>query len=520
MKRNIKKFLALFLICLLSVGGISEPVLAAGTNTTRADAQKKVWDIINKYADPDYFLEDVYHYRTGLTGKKEMSDSQYKKLRQTALDATKNCKTQYEKIKAITEYVANRVYYDYKYLYNKNDRTCATYYKPYDVYKNKRAVCSGYTALTTVLFVSIGIPCMELSTNSHTYNAAYDRTARRWVFVDTTWCSNNRYGHFRDQELWVTQDADFVWFDKTPEELGSDDSHCVYWVDGLTDQKYNSAYYRLCTGHDSWFDSVSGWTDTGNWYLSLTGAKKSNLKAAGGFAGLKVREARQDPRQVGTSQGNQGNKKLKTVDLSETDISLISGNTFARCTALTKVTFPASLKEIGVSAFSGCEKLKEIDLSGTKVSKIGISAFSGCKAAKTIYLPSTLKTIGNYAFSCWGISNVNTKVFTTLSKSKLKISDKQKGIWSGRKVTLNQNVYTIEFDGNGATGGRMSKQTCVIGTKAKLSANQYKRSGYQFTGWSTKKNGKGKIYKNKASVKNMAKKGKTIKLYAQWKKKG
>lgn len=66
----------------------------------------------------------------------------------------------------------------------------------------------------------------------------------------------------------------------------------------------------------------------------------------------------------------------------------------------------------------------------------------------------------------------------------------------------------------------MPALVCDRGSKIKLPANKFKRSGYKFKGWSTKKKGKGKIYKNQAKVKNLAKANKTIKLYARWKKIG
>lgn len=510
MKRIITRIMTMFIICLLLTSEISVPVQAADTNTASVDAQIKVWDIINTYADPEYFLEDVYHYKTGLTGKKEMTDAEFKELRQAAKKATKGCHTQYEKIRAVTEFVSNRIYYDYKYYSNKAGST--TFVKPYEVYKNKRAVCSGYTALTTTLFLSIGIPCMELSSYNHTYNAAYDSTDGRWVFLDTTWCSKNRY---EGKGKWSKNKAVLTWFDKTPEELGRDMSHCVYWVDGLTDGKYNSAYYRLCTNKDSCFDYLSGWQDTKQWYLSLAGAKKNNVKAVEGFAGLKVRDVRCDTRKRGTLVND---KELKTLDLSETGITSIEGGAFQGYQALTKVTFPTSLQTIGTRAFAFCRKLKEIDLLGTRVSEIGYGSFTGCDAAKTILLPSTLKTIGNNAFVCGGTSKIKTKLITELPKKKLDLTDSNKGIWSGRTVTLDRNIYTIEFVANGAKSGKMSRLCCGIDRKTKLPANQFKRQGYKFTGWSTKKNGGGKIYKDKASIKNLAGKNKTIKLYAQWKK--
>jgi uncharacterized repeat protein (TIGR02543 family) len=81
------------------------------------------------------------------------------------------------------------------------------------------------------------------------------------------------------------------------------------------------------------------------------------------------------------------------------------------------------------------------------------------------------------------------------------------------------NTYKIVFKGNGSTKGSMAKLSCKYGKSYKLKANKFKRTGYTFTGWNTKANGKGTSYKNKASVKNLTKaSGKKIVLYAQWKK--
>ena len=48
--------------------------------------------------------------------------------------------------------------------------------------------------------------------------------------------------------------------------------------------------------------------------------------------------------------------------------------------------------------------------------------------------------------------------------------------------------------------------------------NTFKRAGYKFAGWNTKKDGSGKAYKNKQKAKNLAKAGKVKTLYAQWQK--
>ena len=80
-------------------------------------------------------------------------------------------------------------------------------------------------------------------------------------------------------------------------------------------------------------------------------------------------------------------------------------------------------------------------------------------------------------------------------------------------------THKVQFVKNarGVTG-TMAKQSFTYGVKKALRVNKYKRAGYKFVGWNTKANGKGKQYKNKASVKNLTKKkGRTVKLYAQWK---
>lgn len=110
--------------------------------------------------------------------------------------------------------------------------------------------------------------------------------------------------------------------------------------------------------------------------------------------------------------------------------------------------------------------------------------------------------------------------------SDKKYKNKVKQIKNGStgKVTLyakwTANKYTIKFNGNGATSGSMKAvKNCKYDKKYTLKKNTFKRKGYTFAGWNTKKDGSGKNYKNKAEVKNLtSKSGGTVTLYAQWKK--
>ena len=85
---------------------------------------------------------------------------------------------------------------------------------------------------------------------------------------------------------------------------------------------------------------------------------------------------------------------------------------------------------------------------------------------------------------------------------------------------VNVIKYNIKFDKNGADCGKMGMlKDCQSGSSYKLPSNKFARAGYKFNGWNTRKNGKGKSFNNKASVKDLTNKaGDTVTLYAQWKK--
>jgi len=65
--------------------------IAVSSYQTTADpakvaAQQKAWDLINNYADPEYFLDDPYLYY--------MTDAEYAVLKEAAQNAIAGCRTQ------------------------------------------------------------------------------------------------------------------------------------------------------------------------------------------------------------------------------------------------------------------------------------------------------------------------------------------------------------------------------------------------------------------------------------------
>ena len=540
-------------------------------------AEQKAWTLINKYADPDYFLTDPE--------RNAITDAQFEELRQAALQAVAGCTTQYEKIKAIMAFVADRTYYDYYAYYNNKP----SYWSPYEVYEQKRAMCSGYASLMRTLCISIGIPCMDLEGHAHEYNAVYDSENGKWIFADATWCSRNSYSV--DKE-WEYQGYSDGYFDLSPEEIAELSNHQIYRVDGLLK---DGLYYSL----------ISYRWSRGNWYFDLAAVKNKNIRQVkcGGFEDIDVLEVNDGtgvfadctlleeadlsqtgitviesrlflnctslktvklPKTLTMIYGAFENcTSLEKVDLSKTGITELEG-TFEGCSALETVKLPENITKIGFGTFTGCSSLEKMDLSQTLVTEIGGSAFSACSGLKTVKFPKTLTAIDSYAFlSCknltgeldlsqtvvktigicafykdggvlgkirlpktiteigseafsWETTDGPEKIYviTSLSKDKINAEAFKRNV----PVVVCPYLYTIKFDGNGAAKGKMSEKACAAGQKEKLSKNKFEKKGYTFAGWNTQPDGKGTFYEENAYVKNLTKKAdEVVTLYAQWK---
>ena len=79
------------------------------------------------------------------------------------------------------------------------------------------------------------------------------------------------------------------------------------------------------------------------------------------------------------------------------------------------------------------------------------------------------------------------------------------------------NTYTVQFDGNGATGGTTAALSCEYGKPYTLTANGFVREGYRFIGWSMAPDGTGTFYGDLVQIQNLStENGTVITLYAQW----
>ena len=176
---------------------------------------------LQAYVDPDNFRDSS-----------KVSDS-VKSLSNQIVGAETD---DYAKIFLLHKWVAENIYYDYDAYRGGMD----TFYDSADILANRRSVCEGYANLLRDLILAQGIPCMKattyslgVSTNGGSFSVRADEVNAdrsnhahveawvdgRWVIMDATWDSNNKY----ENGSYNTDTPNgFYYFDITPEALSFD----------------------------------------------------------------------------------------------------------------------------------------------------------------------------------------------------------------------------------------------------------------------------------------------------------
>ena len=258
-------------------------------------------------------------------------------------------------------------------------------------------------------------------------------------------------------------------------------------------------------------------------------------------------------------------RALSFLDLAS--VETVGDNAFLGCSGLKAVVFPETLRHIGASAFANCFELLSVSIPET-VASIDPGAFSGCYLLEYALLPTAFKDTyeslgipGRCIVRFWDVPDVPTSYTVKFNANGGVGKMAAQRLDYGRSVKLRKNAFTrqnymfagwsfsktgaialadaasvrnlaqvgdtvtvyaqwakrsckVKFYANGGTG-KMAKQTLPFGVATKLSANKFTRDGYAFRGWSKTPNGS-VVYKNKKSVKNLDREGRTLKLYAQW----
>jgi len=185
------------------------------------------------------------------------------------------------------------------------------------------------------------------------------------------------------------------------------------------------------------------------------------------------------------------------MGLSASDFSNTSDN-------FTNVVFEVEDGSLTIEEEPVTNATLTFDLNGGtldgKTGKVTMKAEVGT----TVKLPKA-PTRDGYTFKCWKGSEYAAGADYQVEGDHTFTAE-----WTKKEPAT---TYTISFDANGGKG-EMASISVKAGSSTTLAANKFTRSGYTFTGWNTRADGKGTAYKDKATVKPKG----DMKLYAQWKK--
>ena len=135
------------------------------------------------------------------------------------------------------------------------------------------------------------------------------------------------------------------------------------------------------------------------------------------------------------------------------------------------------------------------------------------------YSLGTLRSTGSYGY-WWSATAFNSRNQYRLAYDGSSLNTIYSGKLLGfsvRCIRSNPGTLTINFNGNGSTGGSTASQQIAAGNTAHLNANGFTRSGYAFTGWNTAADGSGTSYADGADYTVTPATGDaTVTLYAQW----
>ena len=414
------------------------PTLFAATEEDTC--YNKAFELL-QMVDPSYHLstlDNTYHY----------SEQQKQVIRELAASITSGKANDFQKIKAVCQWMSENVYYDYYYLADRANHHLD--YFPYEVIQSKKTVCDGYARTSEVLLQLAGVPCMYIRAFNHAYNAAYDRQNSRWIIFDATWCSSNVYT--ADQE-WIKADMNWWCFDLSIDQMKQLGNHEIYSLYGIVVPGQEDFSYLLNTEFDYGSTNPNLWFDMSKWYMGTYRIRQNatgNYSVLGSVSGLpvkailtatfgdfeiknldltKLQTKRLDVRfeNVNVQKVDfpytmdtlgrgflYNNTSLTSVDFSHTQLKQIEAYAFCQ-SAIASIKLPNSLESVGEDAFEDCTQLKQIDLSNTKLIELKPGVFQD-SALEIIKLPEGLQQIGSYAFA-------GTKKLIKLDLSKTQVKN-------------------------------------------------------------------------------------------------
>ena len=339
----------------------------------------------------------------------------YKEMETAAKEATKNCKTDYEKITTITDYIHSVMTYDISKSH--------VVWSMEDAWNTKTGVCDQYSQIMERMMQILGIPSFQVAGKNHACTLSYDKDGKKWIFSDPTngikdWDPYTRAGNAdvviaNIGYLKLNNAYYCINFDRKNPENGMDYDNWDFpekWGVELHDWDYTKGTDIII--NDTALEGIpftaisekAFFNDKQLTSLSLpSSVERVDSSAFEGASNLKT---------ITFSDGRKGLKKigslafkdcssLESIDLSNAEITEIPVRAFENCTSLKSIKLPSTVTKIADNAFAGCSNLEEIKgLEQCKISELSATAFDGCVRLKDINLSNaTIATIPDQIFS-------------------------------------------------------------------------------------------------------------------------
>lgn len=383
----------------------SSNVQAEGSGQTTYSGGEQLDSIVQQYLSPDLCMSDEYGPGGSMSGActqkelKEMTDDLDQYLKANGITSESK---EYDRVKAISTYVADRVYYDDYRLKSDSDEVVKQMaIAPYQVWKQKRSICQGYAYLLHTLLIANGIPDQAVITMEHMINITYLKDEKRWIYVDTTWMSPNRVTAdiATGEEKWEKGGSPTMgWFDINTTTMSNEENHLIYQIKNLV---CDGVVYTFLANENGTnmlkiegqvINSPEKWNSKKGWNLSVSGAYPEKIED------VNVHAVNEIPVKRVIYKAFYKNGNIKTVTLPDT-ITSIGESSFYECTSLTSINIPKLITKIPDYAFVGCGSLETVDIQGANITSIGCYGFGRCAKLKSLDLSNCkLKKIDQYAF--------------------------------------------------------------------------------------------------------------------------
>lgn len=348
MKKTISLVLA---VLMLASAFFALPAVSAEMkNPNVKGSNQELLDMLNNL-EPQQFVSD--YEKLGMT-KEQFAEIEAETLKTIE---SSGAVTDYDKLKAICQWVCDNIKYDYDLVSGSQDA--------YNVFSKRLGICQGYSNVTKAMCAAVGIPCVmvngDSSAGGHAWSMAY--ADNRWIFIDNTW----------------TMD----WFDKDVEKFSND--HRPYYCDDIKVQEGDFIF--------TYFNGVAPCQyvgQSGDWVIPssavnmpVTGVSFYLFNAYSTVETLYIPETVKNLETAGLNYCS----KLKKIEVAENNTSFASvdgvlfdksvSNLLIYPTGKEETSFaiPNTIKQLGESVFERNTNLTDV-LIPASVTYIGKAPFN------------------------------------------------------------------------------------------------------------------------------------------------